>query len=56
MIKIGIVGTGSIGKNHVRVCSELKNVEIIGVADSNLTTVKDIAERYKTKVFSNYKD
>jgi len=56
MLKIGVIGLGSMGKNHTRVCSELETVELAGVADINKTTAKTIAERFDTKAFFNYKD
>ena len=32
-MKIGVIGTGSMGRNHVRVYSELKDVEEVYVFD-----------------------
>lgn len=56
MLKIGVIGTGSMGKNHVRVCSELENVELIGISDVDKTTAKKIAEKFDTKVSFDYKE
>ena len=42
-MKVGVIGTGTMGKNHVRVYSEFKVVEEIYVFDSN----KDRADRMK---------
>ena len=55
MIKIGVVGTGSMGKNHARVCSELDHVELVGIADANIETAKKVAEKVDAKAyFDNY--
>jgi UDP-N-acetylglucosamine 3-dehydrogenase len=56
MIKIGVIGPGSMGRNHVRVCSELEKVNLVGISDINTTAVKNIANRFQTKSFSSYKD
>lgn len=56
MLKIGVIGLGSMGKNHARVCSEIENVELVGVSDINENTSRNIAERVKTKPFYNYKE
>ena len=56
MIKIGVIGIGSMGKNHTRVCSELENVELVGVADVNKETAKNIAKRFDTKAFFDYRE
>jgi len=42
-MKVGVIGTGTMGRNHVRVYSELKAVEEIYVFDLN----KDRADRMK---------
>jgi UDP-N-acetylglucosamine 3-dehydrogenase len=56
MIKIGVIGPGSMGRNHVRVCSELEKAQLIGITDLNTTIGKNIANRFQTKYFSTYKD
>ncbi len=55
-LKVAVVGTGSMGKNHARVYSEMKNVELVAVCDSNKELVKEIAKLYNTKSYSNYKE
>ena len=56
MQKIGIIGSGSMGKNHVRVCTELETVELFGVADTDKITAKKVAEKFGTKAFLDYRD
>jgi len=33
MMRVGIIGAGSMGRNHIRVCSRLPGVQLVGVAD-----------------------
>jgi len=54
MLKIGVIGVGSMGKNHARVCFEIENVELIGMADSDKVMAKKIAERFDTKAFFDH--
>ena len=56
MLKIGVIGLGSMGKNHVRVCSEKEKIKIKGVSDINKTTAKMIAEKFDIKAFFDYKE
>ena len=56
MLKIGVIGVGSMGKNHARVCSELEDVELVGVVDANRTTAKRIAKIFDTEPFFDYKE
>lgn len=41
-MKVGIIGTGTMGKNHARVYSELKGVEDIYVFDLNKNNVSEM--------------
>ena len=56
MLKIGVIGVGSMGKNHARVCSELEDVDLVGVVDTDRTTAKRIAEIFNTNAFFDYKE
>jgi len=44
-MKVGVIGTGTMGKNHVRIYSELKEVEAVYAFD---------VDRQKTKVLKGY--
>ena len=56
MIKIGVIGTGSMGKNHARVCSELNDVELVGICDVDKNTAKVVAERFHTDAYLTYQE
>ncbi len=55
MIKVGVIGCGKWGANHVRIFSEIKNCELIGISDIS-SEAKKIANQYKANFFQNYKD
>ena len=48
MTRVGVVGTGVMGRNHARVLHELPNVELVGVADSNLDAARQVAAVHAT--------
>ena len=56
MLKVGVIGVGSMGKNHARVCSEIEDIKLIGVSDIDKEVSKNIANRLRTKSYSDYKD
>ena len=56
MLRVGVIGTGSMGKNHARVCSEFEDVSLIGIADIDKTMAKKIAGKIGTKAFFDYKE
>ena len=56
MLKVGVIGLGAMGKNHVRVYSEIPDIELVGIADVNYDLGQSLAEKFHTKLFSEYKD
>ncbi len=53
-IRTGIIGVGSMGKNHARVNSEMG--VLAGIADSDEATARPLAEKFGVEYFSDYKD
>lgn len=49
-IRAGIVGAGSIGRNHARIYSELAGVDFTAVLDTNPDAARAISEQYGVKV------
>ncbi|WP_202320734.1 Gfo/Idh/MocA family protein [Archaeoglobus neptunius] len=43
----GVIGVGNMGKNHVRVLTEIKKVEEVVVYDANPTRAKEVADAYE---------
>jgi UDP-N-acetylglucosamine 3-dehydrogenase len=52
-MRVGVIGAGTMGKNHARVYAEMKGVELVGIADLNRKT-KDIADKYKCRYYRNH--
>ena len=48
-IRAGIVGVGSIGKNHARIYSELPGVEFSAILDTNPETARTISKQHGVK-------
>ena len=53
-MKVAVIGTGSMGRNHARVYSELPNVELAAVCDENSSAARDVAARYGTAAYADY--
>jgi predicted dehydrogenase len=50
---VGVIGAGAMGRNHVRVYSELKKVGSVGVFDVSHTTAEDIGKRHGAHVYDS---
>lgn len=49
-IRVAVVGVGDFGRNHVRVCRELADVELVGVVDLNPARAQQVAVEFSTAV------
>lgn len=55
-MRIGVIGVGKMGHNHARIFSEMKKVNLVGIADVNEALVREAAEEFKTTPYANYQD
>ncbi len=58
-LKIAVIGTGHLGSLHTKIYSLIKkkqNISLIGVCDVKKKTAKDIAKKYNTDYYTDYKD
>jgi len=56
VIKVGVIGTGAMGQNHVRIYSEMEGVELAGISDVDFERVDAMATQFNTKPFTDYKE
>ncbi|MFW6134881.1 MAG: Gfo/Idh/MocA family protein [Elusimicrobiota bacterium] len=54
-IRVGVVGVGYLGQHHARIYNELEDADLIGVCDIDEKRGKEIADKYNTKYFQDYK-
>ncbi|MDK2870479.1 MAG: UDP-N-acetylglucosamine 3-dehydrogenase [Pyrococcus sp.] len=59
MLRVGVVGVGNMGFHHARVYSELARegkVELVGVADVNFERAREVAKKFNTIPYADYKE
>ena len=49
--RVGVVGVGSMGRNHARVYRELADAELVGVADMDTEAAERVAREYGTTAY-----
>lgn len=54
MIKVGVIGVGSIGSHHARIYSDMEGVRLVGVVDTDFSKAQDVSSRYNCEAYSNY--
>lgn len=55
-INVAVIGTGNMGRNHVRVFSELKSCNLIAFCDINSEVTKKISKEFNLKGYLDYKE
>ncbi len=52
-IRLGVVGTGSMGKNHARIFSEMPDARFTAILDSREETAREMSGKYGASPFSD---
>ncbi len=52
-LKIGVIGTGHLGKLHIKMFKQIEKCELVGIYDSNENQLKHAVEEYDVKSFDN---
>jgi len=52
-IKVGVIGTGHLGKIHTKLFKEVANCELIGIYDRDSECARKVASEFKVKSFEN---
>ncbi len=53
---VAVVGTGVMGKNHVRAATELEGVDLAGLYDADRATAESLANRFGTQAYGSLDD
>ncbi|MBI5675814.1 MAG: Gfo/Idh/MocA family oxidoreductase [Nitrospirae bacterium] len=54
LLRVGVIGAGSIGQHHARIYSGLEGVRLAGIVDINSVQAQKIALKYNCKAFKDY--
>jgi UDP-N-acetylglucosamine 3-dehydrogenase len=54
-IRTAVIGTGAMGRHHVRLYHDLSESELVAVADSNGATAEAMARLHSTKFYTDYR-
>ena len=55
-MKVAVIGIGSMGYNHLRVYSEMGDVEVVGASDLNRERLQLAEDRFSVKTYTSYED
>jgi predicted dehydrogenase len=55
-IRIGVVGVGSIGKNHARICAELASARFSAIYDNNEIAAASVGQEYNVETAASLEE
>src|SRR6266568_3952447 len=55
-MKVGVIGLGEMGRQHVRVYDDLDDVELVAVADCNAQTLQRTIRRRLARGYLDYRE
>jgi predicted dehydrogenase len=53
-LRLAVIGVGHLGKEHARILAGMAGVELVGVVDARPAQAEVIAQRCKTRAFTNH--
>lgn len=53
MVRVAVVGVGSMGKNHARIYHELKTADLVAVVDADPVCAREIGEKFQVPFYTN---
>ena len=56
MLKVAVIGVGTMGKHHARVYSSLDNCELVAVSDVGKEAADAVASQFSCKSYTDYKE
>ena len=55
-IKVGVIGTGALGRHHARLYAQNPNAEMVGIFDVSAESAAKVGEEFGLKVFSSWQE
>lgn len=55
-LKLGVIGTGHLGKLHIKMFKQIGECEVVGIYDSNPAAASNASKEFDVKVFENLDD
>jgi len=52
-LRVGVIGTGALGRHHVRIMAELDEADLVGVLDLRRDVAEDLARQHGTKAMES---
>src|SRR5512143_3594302 len=55
-MRVGVIGAGAMGQNHIRTYSQMNGMELVGIADVDKQRIEALSKQYGTMGFTDYNE
>ena len=55
-VRVGVIGTGSLGFHHARILKSLPGAELVGIHDANPARAAEVGTTLETQAFADLND
>jgi UDP-N-acetylglucosamine 3-dehydrogenase len=55
-MKVAVIGVGSMGYNHLRIYSEMDDIEIVGVSELNSERLQMVGNQFSVRTFTSFEE
>lgn len=54
--RVGVIGGGAMGQHHIRIYNEMKDVDLVGICDTDRNRATSLANSYNTTPFFDHRE
>jgi len=55
-LRVAVVGVGHMGRHHARIYSEMEDVQLVAIVDTNELVARELSKKFNTQYFLDYRD
>ncbi|MCX9080919.1 MAG: UDP-N-acetylglucosamine 3-dehydrogenase [Candidatus Methanoperedens sp.] len=55
-MRVGVIGGGAMGQHHIRIYNEMKDVDLVGICDTDRNRAISLANSYNTTPFFDHRE
>ncbi len=55
-MRVGVIGAGIMGENHIRTYKQMSGIDLVGIADIDPVRIDALSKQYCTKGFLDYRE
>jgi len=54
--KVAVIGAGYFGQKHIKILTQMPDVEIVGIVDTDISRAQEIGQKYGLRYYTVYEN